>query len=169
MSVTLADNSKRKRLEQSSTVNYASDCGDMYEGKVKKSRGDNVERNMVVAPEPLAEAENPTKKPKSGDNNEFLRLALLKIQELEHELALLDEESYDSGHHEYEEDDDTVSSDNDHGQNRQRIGVEAEALGFALCARETLNYLASEGITDENPILTALRNQLIGKCRGIPI
>lgn len=97
----------------------------------------------------------------SSSKYDFLREALLKVNALQAELAALDdnddtldEDGYDSGHEEDEE---------------ALMAFEAEALGFAVCARETMMFLGAQGLTADNPLVVNLRNQLVGRCGEIPI
>lgn len=101
---------------------------------------------------------------------EFLMQALHKIEELEDELAQLDDDDCDSGHHEA---DDSKSSDNDdygsiNGEQEQLIGSDAEAIGFAVCVREAFNFLSAQGLSNDDPLVLNLRERLIGECNGIP-
>lgn len=109
-------------------------------------------------------------------NNQLLLDALRKLQELENELAELDEADYDSGHHDDDdqEADEGHASDFDennpaHNHRHQINDADAEALGFAFCVKETFEYLATNGVTEGNPIVTALRNRFLGKCNEIPL
>ncbi|EDW01379.1 uncharacterized protein LOC6560855 [Drosophila grimshawi] len=45
--------------------------------------------------------------------------------------------------------------------------TEAEALGFAMCARETLLFLQSEGISTESVLYKALLGKLVGQSDGL--
>lgn len=173
MSGKLIHNLKRKRAElTASRNNHTNDCAtsdsdDSNDAHLKipkteilngNQSTDNLTHNDVSIPRIVR------------GNDEFLRDALRKIQELEQELALLDEEDYDSGHH--EDDDDSDSFDDNFAANQHNdelLEAEAEALGFAVCAKETLNFLAAEGLTPDNPIVLALRDRLVGKCNGIPL
>lgn len=104
-------------------------------------------------------------------NNQLLYAALRKIQELEQELAELDEADYDSGHQDEEDEiDDGNDSDFEenlaqlHDHHDQIVNGQAEALGFAFCVKETFEYLAAQGITPDNPIVTSLRERFLGQC-----
>lgn len=44
---------------------------------------------------------------------------------------------------------------------------EAEALGFAMCARETLNFLQREGIPSDSVIYRTLKDKLTGQTDGV--
>lgn len=109
-------------------------------------------------------------------SNQLLYAALNKIQELEDELAELDEAGYDSGH---QDDDDNDSGNTDEGNasdfgeldelpphdHREQIANgEPEALGFAFCVKETFEYLATQGVSADNPIVVALRDRFLGHC-----
>lgn len=106
-------------------------------------------------------------------NNQLLYAALQKIQELEKELAELDEAGYDSGHQDDDDDDDVDegngsdferNDNNLHNHRDEILNGEAEALGFAFCIKETFEYLAAQGITQDNPIFTTLRNRFLRQC-----
>lgn len=114
-------------------------------------------------PQKRARLEPPTKRAVpdgSIQKYDFLKEALLKVQALQAELAALDddddndEEGYDSGSEE-----DEVAL----------MAFEAEALGFAVCARETMSFLDGQGLSADNPLVVNLRSRLIGKCGQIPI
>lgn len=104
-------------------------------------------------------------------NNQLLYDALRKIQELENELAELDDADYDSGH---QDDDDDVDEgngsepDDNHHHDNEILDGQAEALGFAFCVKETFEYLATQGITPDNPIVTTLRDRFLGQCNQLP-
>ncbi|XP_037717117.1 uncharacterized protein LOC119551716 [Drosophila subpulchrella] len=44
---------------------------------------------------------------------------------------------------------------------------QAEAMGFAMCARETLLFLQSEGIPTESPLYQTLLGKLVGQSEGL--
>lgn len=111
-------------------------------------------------------------------NNQLLYAALSKIQELENELAELDAADYDSGHHDDDEDiDEGNASDFDenieqhlveqHDHRDEILNGQAEALGFAFCVKETFDYLSMQGVTDDSPIVAALRERFLGQCEEI--
>lgn len=107
-------------------------------------------------------------------NNQLLFAALRKIQELEQELAALDDEDYDSGHQEEEEIDEGNGSDYEenlaqlHDHRDQIVNGQAEALGFAFCVKETFEYLATQGMAQDNPIVSSLRDRFLGQCNQVP-
>lgn len=111
----------------------------------------------------------------SQGNRQLLYAALDKLQELENELAELDEADYDSGHHDEEDDiDEGNGSDfenvyqqqqqQQHNHRNDILDGEAEALGFAFCVKETFEYLAAQGVTPDNPIITTLHERFLGQC-----
>lgn len=108
-------------------------------------------------------------------NSQLLYAALEKIQELENELAELDEADYDSGHQDEAEDEIDEGNASDFEENIQLhdhrdaiIDGQAEALGFAFCVKETFEYLAAQGISPDNPIVTTLRERFLGQCNQVP-
>lgn len=100
---------------------------------------------------------------------EFLMEALRKIEELEDELAQLDDDDCDSGHHEADDCDD-VDEDYESiaDEQQQIIGNDAEAIGFAVCVREAFNFLSAQGLSDQDPLVLSLRERLIGQYNGAP-
>lgn len=103
----------------------------------------------------------------SKENNtkeDLLKAALDKLAELENELASYGDndegDSTDSGH-----------DDEDEEAYNQQVALahESESLGFAVCARETLSYLMSAGLSPNDPLIRSLRSRLVGRCHGIPI
>lgn len=103
-------------------------------------------------------------------NSQLLYAALQKIQELENELAELDQAEYDSGHHDDDDvDEGNVSdSESNHNHRDEILDGQAEALGFAFCMKETFEYLAAQGIDQQDPIATALRQRFLGQCNQLP-
>lgn len=93
----------------------------------------------------------------TNNQQDFVREALKRVLELERELSTLSESSgddtYADGSPEFE---------------RNAAEFEAEALGFAVCARETINFLASEGLQVDDPLVQSLRQRLVGKCNETP-
>lgn len=116
----------------------------------------------------------------SHGNSQLLYAALEKLQELESELAELDEADYDSGHHDDDDDYDDIDEGNDsdideqaqqqqqrqpqHDHRNDILDGEAEALGFAFCVKETFEYLAAQGVAPDNPIIASLRERFLGQC-----
>lgn len=92
----------------------------------------------------------------SDEKFDFLNEALKKLHELENEIAAIEEGT---------EDEDQVESINYEKFEENALAFEAEAIGFAVCARETLNYLATQGLTESSPLVKSLRDRLVGKCK----
>lgn len=102
-------------------------------------------------------------------NETTFRAALRKIEELEMDLAMMDEEEegIDSVYEDEDSGRDDYYDDNDDERNLQELYLlhaESEALGFAVCAKETLNFLQRDGLPPDSQLVTELRNRLIGKC-----
>lgn len=188
MSGKFGRNLKRKHAELISSTNNTTQTANNNSASVSVSNiSENIsipeenqlkyhrcEKNVVNAGEhSKSAASNSSDAIDSSDNNDsrnqskssvqeeckkddFLRAALIKIQELENELA-------NDCHS------DSMSDNDSDQEDDQQSGYEPEALGFAVCARETLTFLASQGLSQDNPIIVSLRNRLIGKCNGVPI
>lgn len=136
-------------------------------------RQSNTSENVIDGESSDSVASSENENCSNQGNNQLLLAALRKIQELENELAELDEAGYDSGHQ--DEDDvvdegDVSSGDIDaehselHNHRTEILNGQAEALGFAFCVKETFEYLAAQGIAQDNPIITTLRNRFLGQC-----
>lgn len=124
-----------------------------------------VEDDVNLSSEESSSRLNNPKKPKHSEclekntDNEpfdFLKEALKKLHELESEIAAIEEGT---------DDDDRVDSIDFEKFEENAVSFEAEAIGFAVCARETLNYLASQGLTQDSPLVKSLRDRLIGKSK----
>lgn len=99
-------------------------------------------------------------KPHSDEEHlDFIKEALKKVQELEHELL-----KYSDADDSDENEDESVNE-----FERNANAFDAEALGFAVCARETFQFLATEGFSASNPLIQSLRNRLIGPPRSASI
>uniref|UniRef100_A0A1B0CA11 Uncharacterized protein n=1 Tax=Lutzomyia longipalpis TaxID=7200 RepID=A0A1B0CA11_LUTLO len=48
------------------------------------------------------------------------------------------------------------------------LGMDAESLGFAMCARETISFLINEGFSANSGLIQALKDRLVGRMRGLP-
>lgn len=162
MSGKLIYNLKRKRCDhERSAVDSDSDEREVANKVIKFDEGD--EDSSSTSASNNEDGPSGGRRAASRGNDNFLREALRKIQELENELAQLEEDDFDSGHE--DEDDET-----DEGiDETHMLHAESEALGFAVCAKETLSFLAAEGMAPDNPIVLALRSRLVGKCDSIPI
>lgn len=141
---------KRKRVVEDKvelcSVGHSSpsSCSNNNPKNVKKSKNCN---ESVVESSGGAE--------QSAETFDFLKEALKKLHELENEIAAIEEGT---------EDEDQATSI-DYGKFEENaLAFEAEAIGFAVCARETLNYLASQGLTPDSPLVKSLRDRLVGKC-----
>lgn len=93
----------------------------------------------------------------ANNQQDFVREALKRVLELERELSTLSESS---------EDDTYADGPSEFERNASEF--EAEALGFAVCARETLHFLAGEGLQVDDPLVQSLRQRLVGKCNETP-
>ncbi|XP_055920005.1 uncharacterized protein LOC129951726 [Eupeodes corollae] len=112
--------------------------------------------NSIQFEEGTSSRENPKHK--------ILLEALQKIMDLQKELDDFEndlEYSDEFGSEQNEEFDDAELSFCLNNQQWQKN--EAEALGFAICARETLMFLQQEGIPPDSLIYKSLREKLVGR------
>lgn len=122
--------------------------------QAKRQRIDNeTETPDRSAPQPTVEVAP----------SDFLKAALQKVLALQADLARIDAEATS---------DDNENDDVDSGNEEEDtafLGQEAEALGFAICARETLTFLAANGQPADGLLVQRMRERLLGKCAGLPI
>lgn len=168
MAGKLIYNLKRKRrnapLEPTTPITSGddSDCDESTEKFIKLD-----DYNSITSGENVSTSYN--QRTNTRKETTF-RAALRKIQELEQDLAMMDEEEEDGADSVYEDEDserDNYYDDNDDDRNLQELYLlhaESEALGFAVCAKETLNFLQRDGLPPDSPLVIELRNRLIGKC-----
>lgn len=106
--------------------------------------------------------------------NSILLEALQKIMELQSELDAFEQDL--DGRDDYEaagQDEDEEESPEDaevaaqFAQPTPAQRSQAEALGFAMCARETLLFLQSEGIPTESPLYQTLLGKLVSQSDGL--
>ncbi|KAH8400580.1 hypothetical protein KR222_007238 [Zaprionus bogoriensis] len=101
--------------------------------------------------------------------NSILLEALQKIMELQSELDSFEQDLDDyeaSGLLDVEED---AHLDAEVAANfaPPRRRSDAEALGFAMCARETLLFLQNEGVSPESVLYKTLLGKLVGQSDGL--
>lgn len=77
----------------------------------------------------------------SSKREEALKMALSKVQELQDELHSL--------------------SDDDESDEGDWAFKTPEFVGFAVCLRETLSFLAAQGLSEDDPMVTNLKNSLV--------
>ncbi|XP_065079522.1 uncharacterized protein insb [Ochlerotatus camptorhynchus] len=98
--------------------------------------------------------------PASPGGSDFLLQALRRIQELQDEIDFLENDPYAEDADSSENDDDGYPP----MDGAVVVGHQAEALGFAVCARETMAFLEREGVPVDSPIMVSLRSRLVGRC-----
>ncbi|XP_065364548.1 uncharacterized protein insb [Calliphora vicina] len=89
-------------------------------------------------------------------NRHLLEAIQLKMLELQNELDAFEHDV------EAQEEDYYYLNDSQHHQNNQMSEQEAEALGFAMCAQETMLFLQREGVPSDSILYTRLRDALVG-------
>lgn len=177
-------NFKRKR--SSCIVNPDGNCTPSDSDTDDEPTDRLMQRKMVrrQSSDDQPQIDDDTSNSNSSDNrsnqgsHQLLFAALRKIQELENELAELDDADYDSGHQDDDNDDNDDDDENEfdegngsdfeeiHDHRNEIADGQAEALGFAFCVKETFEYLAAEGIDQDNPIVTTLRDRFLGQCQN---
>ncbi|XP_053690983.1 uncharacterized protein LOC128739514 [Sabethes cyaneus] len=163
-------NAKRRRRE------LESNSGDDSEESSRKRPNRSEPDQRIV--EPLVNNPNngaaanppPSVSPDNANRNEshFLLEALRRIQELQDEIDFLENDPY-AEDADSSEGDDELSFDQDFAQAESAtvvVGQQAEAFGFAVCARETMAFLEREGVAMDSPLMVNLRNRLIGRCES---
>ncbi|XP_023172462.1 uncharacterized protein LOC111600549 [Drosophila hydei] len=104
--------------------------------------------------------------------NSILLEALQKIMELQSELDSF-EQDLDEREADAFDSDEEVQADAEVAAIAPAQAIvpdrrsEAEALGFAMCARETLLFLQSEGISTESVLYKALLGKLVSQSDGL--
>uniref|UniRef100_A0A182VF52 Uncharacterized protein n=2 Tax=Anopheles merus TaxID=30066 RepID=A0A182VF52_ANOME len=98
--------------------------------------------------------------------------ALGRIRELQDELDFLQNDPYAEDTDD-EEEEEEAGVGVQHGAVRQPPvqvigGRQAEAIGWAVCARETMHFLQREGIPPDSPLMVNLRRRLVGRARDDP-
>lgn len=113
----------------------------------KKTKNDNKPKEDQT-PKPIA----------TVPKEDFLKDAMEKILQLQNEILSQDSDSGEESADEYQDE-----------ELKQQVAFESEALGFAMCARETLTFLCNEGLSPDSPLVVTLRERLVGMCSEIPI
>ncbi|KAH8279209.1 hypothetical protein KR026_003792 [Drosophila bipectinata] len=104
--------------------------------------------------------------------NRILLEALQKIMELQSELDAFEHDLDDRDDYEAAGEDEEASAEDvevaaQFAQPTPAQRSQAEALGFAMCARETLLFLQSEGIPTESPLYQTLLGKLVSQSDGL--
>ncbi|XP_059622821.1 uncharacterized protein LOC132266014 [Phlebotomus argentipes] len=109
-----------------------------------------LKRSLSV--EDLPEAKVP-RTDQETQRSAFLREALQKIELLQSIIAQEDE-----------------SEDSSEGESEEEIdeSADAESLGFAMCARETIQFLIGQGFAVDSDLIVALKERLVGRMSGLP-
>ncbi|KAH8297416.1 hypothetical protein KR044_011475 [Drosophila immigrans] len=161
---------KRKRADQSKAQQadeQQQQSNQSNEPAPEKRHRREVQPGSVTPP---AEQDQPPPMAASNSNSILLE-ALQKIMELQAELDSfeqdLDERDEVNAHLDADEEehlDAEVAASFAPPASRR---TEAESLGFAMCARETLLFLQSEGISTESVLYKTLLGKLVGQSDGL--
>uniref|UniRef100_A0A182KAU1 Uncharacterized protein n=1 Tax=Anopheles christyi TaxID=43041 RepID=A0A182KAU1_9DIPT len=95
--------------------------------------------------------------PGRGVAADLMLQALGRIRELQDELDFLQNDPYAEDTDDEEVDDEGVPPVQVIG------GHQAEAIGWAVCAREAMHFLQREGIPPDSPLMVNLRRRLVGR------
>ncbi|XP_058451802.1 uncharacterized protein LOC131430672 [Malaya genurostris] len=151
---TLGSKRRHSELEQ----NVADDLIESSRKRPNLVEPDQSGVDAVVPSNP-----SPPNSPGTAVRSDFLLQALQRIQELQDEIDFLENDPYAEDADSTEEDEDAESSF-EQSHHQIVMGHQAEAMGFAVCARETMAFLEREGVSPDDPMLVNLRNRLIGRC-----
>lgn len=106
---------------------------------------------------PAEDLDSPQLPQVNAQNRHLLEAIQLKMLELQNEL-----DAFENDVKAHEEDHYYVNKH--HNQPNNRISPqEAEALGFAMCAQETMLFLQREGIPSDSLLYTRLCDGLVGR------
>ncbi|XP_017868242.1 PREDICTED: uncharacterized protein LOC108617090 [Drosophila arizonae] len=162
---------KRKRADQLRTQKSDQQHQQDVDTESTAEKRHRLEQDSRSNTPPAQQSHSPAIQ--AGDApNSILLEALQKIMELQSEL--------DSFEHDLDEREAGAFDSDEEVQANAEVAAnfpaqpavpnrrsEAEALGFAMCARETLLFLQSEGISTESVLYKALLGKLVGQSDGL--
>lgn len=133
---------------------------------VEKRHRLELEPRPITPPadQPSEPNQNDAEAPKS-----ILLEALQKIMELQSELDSFEQDLDESEEGVLEANEEEAHLDAEVAANfvPPTRRPDAEALGFAMCARETLLFLQSEGVSTESVLYKTLLGKLVGQSDGL--
>lgn len=153
-----SSNNKIDFKEKSISPNFSTTSKMINEKNNHDSHVKHPETKRIRSDTPPAEPEDlglpPI--PQVSDQNRHLLVAIQqKMRELQNEL--------DAFEHDVEAHEEDYYYPNGRLQNNPVSEQEAEALGFAMCAQETILFLEREGISSDSLLYTRLRDALVGR------
>ncbi|XP_034479585.1 uncharacterized protein LOC117785597 [Drosophila innubila] len=158
---------KRKRADQR-RAQQADEQQEQPNDQVTEKRHRLDLEPRSETPPPMQQQSPAASNSDADASNSILLEALQKIMELQSELDSFEQDLDErevSTHDEDEEEhlDAEVAASFAPATRRS----EAEALGFAMCARETLLFLQSEGVSTESVLYKTLLGKLVGQSDGL--
>ncbi|XP_053680840.1 uncharacterized protein LOC128731729 [Anopheles nili] len=155
----IVSKTSKRKLEQAPTLSASSQQPDCPAAKRRSA----PVQNRVSSPVSVSSSSSSTDLSPDGHNGrsasmDYMLRALGRIRELQDELDFLQNDPY------AEDTDDEEDDTPDVGQHVPNMigGRQAEAIGWAVCARETMHFLQREGIAPDSPLMVQLRRRLIG-------
>lgn len=157
---------KRKRAGQLRNQQNDEQPRQVNEPQAEKRHRLELETRAITPPADLPSDQNQlnAEAPKS-----ILLEALQKIMELQSELDSFEQDLDECEASVLEANDEEAHLDAEVAANFVPAArhPDAEALGFAMCARETLLFLQSEGISTESVLYKTLLGKLVGQSDGL--
>ncbi|XP_020803312.1 THAP domain-containing protein 11 [Drosophila serrata] len=168
---------KRKRASQEEQLQQQQQQQHQQQQQQQDEEPAPEKRHRPLTPPAEDPSEDQASRPDSA--NRILLEALQKIMELQSELDAFEQDLDErdaaaAGREDPDADSDTDPEDAEVAAQfapapaatpAQRS--QAEALGFAMCARETLLFLQSEGVPTESPLYQTLLGKLVGQSDGL--
>lgn len=159
-----------------SQLDEVGECSNKFKRKQGSSDEDDEDkeveqltnRNKRIYLESNSEKNEP-----KADKKQILFDAVKKIEKIQSTLRKLNNSQEDDDQFSSSENEDyssssdqenEVPSDHENADDlfQDNLMMSAEALGFAMCARETFKFLRSYGIEPNDPIYISLKDRLVG-------
>lgn len=160
---------KRKRADQRS-AQQAGDQQEQSNEPVAEKRLRLELEPRPVTPPPMQQKSPAISNTDADASNSILLEALQKIMELQSELDSFEQDLDEREVSTLDVDkEDHLDAEIAAGFAPPTRRSEAEALGFAMCARETLLFLQSEGVSTESVLYKTLLGKLVGQGDGLQV
>ncbi|KAH8309372.1 hypothetical protein KR059_008761 [Drosophila kikkawai] len=169
---------KRKRASQEEQLQQQQQQQQPHQQQQQNEEPAPEKRHRPLTPPAEDPSEDQPSRPDSA--NRILLEALQKIMELQSELDAFEQDldERDAAAAVREDPDTDTDTDSEDAEVAAQFAPaavaatpaqrsQAEALGFAMCARETLLFLQSEGVPTESPLYQTLLGKLVGQSDGL--
>lgn len=161
---------KSRNEENSSTSSAKSNSSQVEQKSAEEfvapevNDAEHCNKRLRCADTPPPEPEDLDLPQINARNRHLLEAIQLKMLELQNELDAFEQDFEAHEVYIYNENSDEPSAENAAPQAEPQMSEqEAEALGFAMCAQETMLFLQREGISRESILYTRLREALVGR------